>query len=302
MTKKPLSPKEQQRIENMMYVADSFGDEKMIRLCIQLGANAQGVISKAIAMKNKELLVLALDNNADLKAEATPVMHQAYSKFDAGIFDELLRRGVSVDQKNEKGETVAMRALREGEVEKLLFLLSKDADMDKYVQPVFSLALEKNNFNLAQWALDNGAKPEIPLKMSPNGVPIGTDTSVLNILCDHIYFDAKLAELVLDRGGEVDARDSKGRTALRYVVEKQQKNCVRFLLDHGADPLLTDNEGVSPLDIAITRYGLREDRGEIALMLMEKINETRYAGNAVPAQPEAKKDSDAAFRPRSITL
>lgn len=48
----------------------------------------------------------------------------------------------------------------------------------------------------------------------------------------------------------IDGTDGKGRTALFHLVKKRLNRAARFLVERGADPLLADAKGMSPLGIA----------------------------------------------------
>ena len=54
----------------------------------------------------------------------------------------------------------------------------------------------------------------------------------------------------LAQGGEVDARDALGRTALMLATLNGRSEAVDVLLAHGADPNLADAHGVTPLAAA----------------------------------------------------
>lgn len=59
-----------------------------------------------------------------------------------------------------------------------------------------------------------------------------------------------LAEDLLARGAEPDARDADGYTALMYAANQGHHGCVRSLLAHGASPNAADEQGSTPLMFA----------------------------------------------------
>ncbi len=63
-----------------------------------------------------------------------------------------------------------------------------------------------------------------------------------------------IASLLLSSGAEVDARDSNGNTPLCNAVfsSKGRGELIVLLRAHGADPLLQNNHGVSPVGLAKT--------------------------------------------------
>jgi ankyrin repeat protein len=72
------------------------------------------------------------------------------------------------------------------------------------------------------------------------------------------------------RATSVDARDDKGRTALHFASRMKSAECVRLLVEAGADPNARDKEGFTPLHMA-AGYG----RAECATLLLEH-GETLY--------------------------
>lgn len=64
--------------------------------------------------------------------------------------------------------------------------------------------------------------------------------------------------LALDKGANVDARDSEGRSALCIAARRGHLSCMKRLLDHGAQVDLADVDGFTPIFYA-TLYGYLEE-------------------------------------------
>ncbi|MCA1596180.1 MAG: ankyrin repeat domain-containing protein [Chloroflexi bacterium] len=62
--------------------------------------------------------------------------------------------------------------------------------------------------------------------------------------------NAAIAEILLDSGADIEAKDTGGETPLRRAVNCRQESVVRLLLSRGADPLNADKRGITPLDAA----------------------------------------------------
>ncbi|MCP5145330.1 MAG: ankyrin repeat domain-containing protein [Gammaproteobacteria bacterium] len=61
-------------------------------------------------------------------------------------------------------------------------------------------------------------------------------------------------QLLLSAGAAIDRADKRGRTALHGAAKKGWTNTVRFLVEHGADPLSPDASGLSAMDYAKGNY------------------------------------------------
>ena len=82
----------------------------------------------------------------------------------------------------------------------------------------------------------------------------------------------------IERGDDLNARDSSGQTPLMLAASRNKPQICRQLLEAGADPLLIDQKGNNALLIAHTKGAL-----EVALLLEAacvSIAQTRMTGNA----------------------
>ena len=60
----------------------------------------------------------------------------------------------------------------------------------------------------------------------------------------------EIAQWLLDRGANLNAKDALGRTALIYAVSRQNRDAVKSLLAKGADPNAADHQGITALKLA----------------------------------------------------
>src|SRR5690606_3846241 len=54
-----------------------------------------------------------------------------------------------------------------------------------------------------------------------------------------------VVRLLLENGAQVNARLPGGKTALRFAAMFDRKEVVELMLAHGADPAITDEEGMT---------------------------------------------------------
>ena len=70
-------------------------------------------------------------------------------------------------------------------------------------------------------------------------------------------------ELVVEAGAAIDAQQHQGWTALHEAVHQENLDLTRYLLAHGADPKLQNDEGKSAI-------GLAADQGSAAILKLLK--------------------------------
>jgi hypothetical protein len=63
----------------------------------------------------------------------------------------------------------------------------------------------------------------------------------------------KILEILLNKGGDIDAYDSTGRTALHCAIEGSRMDAFKLLIERGANVTLLDSKGLSPLRMAVEK-------------------------------------------------
>ena len=74
-----------------------------------------------------------------------------------------------------------------------------------------------------------------------------------------------IIELLLSKGGQIDSRDSEGKTPLYWAIQNNRKELVELLISSGADVNVKDNSGKTPLHISS-----QQGRKEISEILINK--------------------------------
>lgn len=75
----------------------------------------------------------------------------------------------------------------------------------------------------------------------------------------------KILAILLDKGGDIDAFDSTGRTALHWAIAGSRMDAVKVLVERGTNVSRADAKGLSPLRMAVER-GLED----AVVLLIEK--------------------------------
>jgi ankyrin repeat protein len=70
------------------------------------------------------------------------------------------------------------------------------------------------------------------------------------------------AQILLEAGADVNARDARGRTALHAAAGQGYDDIVRWLVEHGADPKAADNDEATVVDAALGKLGGRGRGGQ----------------------------------------
>jgi len=257
--KQGLAPEAQKAVNRMMSAAIKAWDLDLIKLAAEAGAETQELLIRAIAKKSDPMVRLALFYGADVQAMVTveerkfqPVLHYAHDNFSEDVFQTILSQGVSIDARNPQGETVAMRAVKSGDFERLKFYATRKADVSSLTQEIFFKAIERKDVIMLQWSLDNGADVEGRLRQADGGM-----ASAMHIACHH--FDENIVGMLLKAGVSINARNSAGETVLHGAARIPEPAKTAFILSKGGDPLLTSYAGLTPLDEAMKH--LQEDLG-----------------------------------------
>jgi ankyrin repeat protein len=68
---------------------------------------------------------------------------------------------------------------------------------------------------------------------------------------------ADVARLLIEAGTDINKQCEHGRTALHMAAAWGHAEVAQLLLEHGADPTIVDDEGMTPWDVA--RHGYRSN-------------------------------------------
>ncbi len=223
---------------------------------------------------------------------------------DIAVVKTAIEEGADVNNADEEGWTVLMRAAGEGHAAIVEILLDNGANIDatnKYNQTALMRAASQGCTNVV----------EILLKRSPNFNVRERDdrytaimesarhghTDIFKILLERgAYFDSAdeeevfrnsardghrdIVDIILERGVNIDARDFSGQTALIKAARCGRKGIVELLLDRGADVDARGKEGHTALTEAVDSGNM--DTAKILLNAGADVNLTgRYGKTAL---------------------
>jgi uncharacterized protein len=109
-----------------------------------------------------------------------------------------------------------------------------------------------------QLLLKHGAHPNLPNRtgVTPTMAAAGLGSTTIDTRGDYAtplasQQSQQALAVMLANGGDVNARDANGRTALHGAAGWGWNEAVQFLIDNGAQINVGDRNGLTPLDVAL---------------------------------------------------
>jgi ankyrin repeat protein/L-ascorbate metabolism protein UlaG (beta-lactamase superfamily) len=156
-------------------------------------------------------------------------LHHAAERGSLEIARILVENGAVVETADHYGWTPLTAALVGGNVDLVRLLLEHGADPNRTVwqgTPLMFLCMRHGNLAVMQAMLDGGARVD---GREPN-----FNATLLHQAAEFGYAD--FATLLLDRGCDLDARESLGRTALDIAMQYGHPRVAQLLTERGAKP------------------------------------------------------------------
>ncbi len=210
----------------------------------------------ASIFRHDEIVDLLSQHKADVDArnaqEQTPIyLASLYGNPES--VRSLLAAGARTNMTDADGNTPLHIAALCANHENLGEILKGNPDIDALNHeghtPLHLAVRQMGNEKAVEQLLQQGADPNIK------------DPSQKNALLLSAYSNRKeYIGLLVSRGVDVKSQDEDGNTALHYPMRNVLRNkmflplskeLVRLLMDEGADPLLKNKEGKSPMDLAL---------------------------------------------------
>jgi ankyrin repeat protein len=187
---------------------------------------------------------------------------------DVRTVEQLLQRGFDPNTPNPKGQYALHLALREPSPKVLALLLNQkkiqfDARTPQDESPLMLAAL-KGEAEAASHLIELGADVNKPGWTPLHYAATGGHLALIRLLLAHDAY--------------IDAESPNGTTPLMMAAMYSTPSAVKLLLESGADPLLTNNLGLSALDFA--QRASRHDSATI----IEAFANAAQAATAPPKQ------------------
>ncbi|WP_455365703.1 ankyrin repeat domain-containing protein [Kaarinaea lacus] len=248
------------------------------------------------------ILTLLLQLGACSGERYTALMNAARNG-DTEAVRKMLDLGAEVDQKTSKGKTALMLAAAGGFTDTVKLLVDRGADVnmrDNYDTTAVIAAATAGHPETASALVVYGADPLFKDTSGgsalSNATFFGHTETVLAILNELPELPAeagsellllaaglgheKIASALLNKGISVNTRGLKDRTPLMAAAAFNKPQLVKLLLDKGADVSLSDDEGITALQVA-------ENKGNQEIIALLR---TAQSGANTNRQAQSAKD------------
>jgi len=270
-------------------VAASRGNTGLVKLFLEHGSS----VNATDAMGNTPLLIalhknfddmaeLLIAKNADLNKSdnngETPLMVAA-KKGHIKFVKTIVEKGASIDSADKNGDTALILAKRENRHDIVLYLLNKDALIEKRSEQdeIMAYAALNNYHDIAGNLIQR--QISVNRRFSDGLFPLWYAVRNGN---------AKMIEMFLNAGADLEAKNKDGETVLLYACSKREEHVVITLINKGANFAITDKQKSTPLMIVAGRgfekavqlliskkadINAKDDKGRTA------VTRAQYTGN-----------------------
>jgi ankyrin repeat protein len=204
----------------------------------------------------KRLIAKGANVNAKMVADWT-ALHIAVRKGKTELVKLLIDNGANTNAKAEEGGMTGQNSLtplhillKGGAFVGFLPLERQSEEARPPRPPIIS---EDTRAAIAKLLIDN--RLDVNQKSSSNAGSVrGTSISLLHYTA--ATGDRKIAEMLIAKGVDLNARDGIGETPLHLAVRKGQEGVAELLISKGADINIQNNKGQTPLQMMADRAAI----------------------------------------------
>jgi ankyrin repeat protein len=277
-----------------LYYAISAGDDGVVKLLLEAGANAktrtlsehgtgESVLHMAVGSFRQSMLPLLIRYGADVNASGTnpagqTALHIAAQYGNEEALQELIDYGANVFATFPDGTTALDVAVQTGRINTASILLDHGLDpLATHGNRITSLylAVIRNKENMVRFLLDRYATV-ISEELKIRTVIGAAGTGRLDIL-----------RMLDSKGFPILGTDDLGMSGLSGAAYFGHKDVVIYMLQRGADPRQRSNANITSLDMAI--LGKHDD----VLKLLQDAEQQRAANPNAELFPQWKYSSES---------
>lgn len=251
-------------LQEPLHVAVREGHERILRLLLDHGAepnfrDSSLVSPLSLAIEHKTIFQLLLERGADpmlpvfYRNDRVGLMSAVIQSGKTALVELLLNRDVLVENQFQANDNDCLRWAMKGGPAMLQYLCMRGVLKFPSTQSERQAAVMS--------AICDGLTGSLDFLLSAGfDMPQG-----FHHLLDYFYepCPTETLDVLLKHGMDINKKDRWGYTALLHTVQEPIPQHVRYFLGKGADPLIPDNDGNTPLFHAVQSL----EAPEIRLML-----------------------------------
>ncbi|MCP4134951.1 MAG: ankyrin repeat domain-containing protein [bacterium] len=225
---------------------------------VNSGNKRETVLMRAAERGDPEILKLLIQNGADVNRfgdmNKTPLMAACKKgHFEAARI--LVENNAHVNAENLYRYTVLMSAAGSGCLELVEFLVNHGAEISgfsKYGRTVFTEAAQSGNLDCLKYCLDTAAACKLL-----------NEDYLSTLLLESGSLEAA-RYLVEEMGANIEEKDYGGTTALMLAAHRNKLDIVSYLVEHGADITLQEQDQAG--ELGKTALMFAADRGNLEIV------------------------------------
>lgn len=280
-----LNAKDENGMTPLM-MARKSGNSEMERLLLSKGARDESMAEGSMV----PAVIKGVETSGDEAVEKKDlsVLEQAIMNGERG---ETLARQIDgvkeINKKNDMGLTLLHQAVMYGNVEAVEMLAARKADISvrdgSGRTPLHYCAIYGLK-DVENVPTKGGACLEIARFLLGKGVDVNAGDADRREPLHHVR-SRVMAELFIDKGGDVKSKDKNGWTPLHWAAMQGFLEISKILVEHGADVNALDGDGRTPMDAATIEWRRDEGHSAVAAYL-------RAHGGVKKAKRDDKEEED----------